>query len=143
MRFKKKNELKLILPATKNNIEVAIQTIDKFLFNNNITCKQADDIKVAVSEAFDNVVSHAYTDNNINNKIIVDADIFDNNIIITVSDKGVGIQDVAQAKTSLFTTASHDEHSGMGFTVMEQYSNAIDIKTKVGSGTKVRLTFKI
>ena len=41
------------------------------------------------------------------------------------------------------STASHDEHSGMGFTVMEQYSNAIDIKTKVGSGTKVRLTFKI
>ena len=42
---------------------------------------------------------------------------------IVVRDWGVGISDVDQARTPLFTTGS-EERAGMGFTIMESFMDA-------------------
>ena len=76
--------------------------------------------------------------------MILDAHIeTNNNLVITVADKGVGITDIVQAREPLFSTGAPDQHSGMGFTIMEQYSDSIVIKSKVGFGTKIRFVFHI
>ena len=139
-----KNEFKLILPATSDNATVAIETLSKFISNNLIFGEEASNIKVAVTEAVNNVVDHAYADNNYEfDNIILYCRLDENKLSVTVSDKGIGIDDLNKAKTPLFTTGSEFDHSGMGFTVMEQFSDSIYIVSKAGFGTKVRLTFKI
>ena len=79
-----------------------------------------------------------------NNDMILDAHIETNNkLVITVADKGVGITDIVQAREPLFSTGSPDQHSGMGFTIIEQYSDSVVIKSKVGFGTKIKFIFHI
>ena len=139
-----KNEFKLILPATSDNANVAIETLSKFISNNLIFGEVASNIKVAVAEAINNIVDHAYADNNYElDNIILYCRLDENKLSVTVSDKGIGIDDLNKAKTPLFTTGSEFEHSGMGFTIMEQFSDSIYIVSKSGVGTKVRLIFKI
>ena len=52
----------------------------------------------------------------------------DNSLEIVVKDWGVGIADVEQARTPLFTTGS-EERSGMGFTIMESFMNQLAVKS--------------
>ena len=145
MKLNRINEFKLILPAIHDNVSVAINTLDRFLCVNNIVAEQASEIKLVITEALDNVAYHAYAGNNYeDNNMILDAHIETNNkLIITVADKGVGIADIVQAREPLFSTGSPDQHSGMGFTIMEQYSDSIVIKSKVGFGTKIKFIFHI
>ena len=56
---------------------------------------------------------------------------------VTVKDKGCGIEDVAQARTPLFTTGPAGERSGMGFSVMEAFTDRMTVKSRPGKGTKV------
>ena len=145
MKLNRINEFKLILPATQDNVSVAINTLDRFLCVNNIVAEQASEIKLVITEALDNVAYHAYAGNNYeNNNMILDAHIETNNkLVITVADKGVGIADIAQAREPLFSTGDPDQHSGMGFTIIKQYSDSVVIKSKVGFGTKIRFMFHV
>ena len=139
-----KNEFKLVLPATSDNAQVAIETLSKFIANDLIFGELESNIKAAVTEAINNVVDHAYANNNYEfDNIILYCRLDENKLSVTVSDKGIGIDDLNKAKTPLFTTGSEFEHSGMGFTIMEQFSDSIYIASKSGVGTKVRLIFKI
>ena len=58
---------------------------------------------------------------------------------ITVKDKGKGIPDVALARTPLYTTDAEGERSGMGFTVMESFTDRLRVRSAVGKGTTVVL----
>ena len=46
-----------------DNANVAIETLSKFIANNLIFGEVASNIKVAVTETLNNVVDHAYADN--------------------------------------------------------------------------------
>ena len=139
-----KNEFKLVLPATSDNANVAIETLSKFIANNLIFGEVASNIKTAVAEAINNVVDHAYKGNNYKfDNIILYCRLDENKLSVTVSDKGIGIDDLNKAKTPLFTTGSEFDHSGMGFTIIEQFSDKVHIISKPGLGTKVRIDFHI
>ena len=60
-------------------------------------------------------------------------------VTIDVIDRGRGIADVAHARQPFYTTAEGEERSGMGFTVMESFMDAVDVQSAVGQGTTVRL----
>ena len=45
----------------------------------------------------------------------------------------MGIADVEQARTPLFTTGSEDR-SGMGFTIMESFMDTLRVTSKEGAG---------
>ena len=66
---------------------------------------------------------------------------------IEIADKGCGIADVKQARQPLFTTDAAGERSGMGFTIMESFTDSLKVKSKPGKGTtvtmKVRLSSRI
>ena len=61
---------------------------------------------------------------------------------IMVRDWGVGIEDVEQARTPLFTTGS-EERAGMGFTIMESFMDSVKVRSRPGKGTTVTLRRKL
>lgn len=105
------------------------------------TVEELSDIKTAVSEAVTNAIVHGYKEKA--GRIYIDAVLFsDNTVRIRIRDKGCGISDVKKAMEPLFTTAG-DDRSGLGFTVMESFTDKLSVRSAVGKGTVVTLTKKI
>ena len=59
-----------------------------------------------------------------------------------VKDWGVGIADVEQARTPLFTTGTEDR-SGMGFTIMESFMDTLKVRSTPEKGTTVTMARRI
>ena len=105
------------------------------------TLDEINDLKTAVSEAVTNVIVHAYPDTL--GKVTMTMKLFTDNVVeITVRDRGVGIVDLAQARTPLYTTGGA-ERAGMGFTIMESFTDGIKVRSAPGKGTVVVLAKKI
>lgn len=102
------------------------------------TLEQINEIKTAVSEAVTNAIVHGYRDRI--GVIYITAKICAKKLIITIRDKGCGIENINKAREPLFTTGNENERSGMGFTIMESFMDKINVKSVVGKGTKVTLT---
>jgi len=95
------------------------------------------DIKTAVSEAVTNAIIHGYE--NKEGIVTITFRSYGNEIIITVTDEGVGIEDVEQAMTPLYTSKPELERSGMGFTVMQTFMDQVEVTSSAGRGTTVEM----
>ena len=105
------------------------------------TLEEVNDVKTAVSEAVTNAIVHAYPD--CLGKVVVKLRIKEERTLeIVVRDWGVGIADVDQARTPLFTTGSEDR-SGMGFTIMESFMDTLKVRSAPGRGTTITMARKI
>ncbi len=105
------------------------------------TLDEVADIKTAVSEAVTNAIVHAYPD--VIGKVSMRLRVKEDNVLeIVVKDRGVGIADVDQARTPLFTTGS-EERSGMGFTIMESFMDTLKVRSAPGKGTTVTMARRI
>lgn len=105
------------------------------------TLDEINDLKTAVSEAVTNAIVHAYPDTL--GKVTMTMKLFADNVVeITVKDRGVGIADLAQARTPLYTTGGA-ERAGMGFTIMESFTDGMKVRSVPGKGTVVVLAKKI
>ena len=101
------------------------------------TLEEINDIKTAVSEAVTNAIVHAYPDRL--GAITLTMRLFENgHIQVQVKDKGRGIPDVDKAMEPLFTTGG-EERSGLGFSVMESFTDRLRVKSTEGKGTTVTL----
>ena len=58
-------------------------------------------------------------------------------VTLTVADKGCGIADIGLAMTPLYTTDRENERSGMGFAIMQSFSDKMKVSSKPGAGTRV------
>ena len=105
------------------------------------TLDELGDIKTAVSEAVTNAIVHAYPDEL--GRIGLRASIYDGGVLeIVVRDWGCGIPDVDKAREPLYTTGG-EERSGMGFTIMESFMDALIVRSKPGRGTVVTMKRRI
>ena len=105
------------------------------------TLNELEDIKTAVSEAVTNAIVHAYPD--CVGKIVLRLRLLDEDRFeVQVKDTGVGIPDVQQALTPLFTTGN-EERSGMGFTIMESFMDNLKVRSVPGKGTTVTMSKRI
>lgn len=101
------------------------------------TLDELGDIKTAVSEAVTNAIVHAYPDTL--GKVELKLRLYPGNELeLIVRDWGVGIPDIEQARTPLFTTGN-EERSGMGFTIMESFMDAVKVRSTPGKGTTVTM----
>ena len=66
----------------------------------------------------------------------------DNTVEVTVRDWGVGIEDLEKARTPLYTTGGA-ERAGMGFTIMESFTDGMKVRSVPGKGTTVTLRKRI
>ncbi len=105
------------------------------------TLDELADIKTAVSEAVTNAIVHAYPDRlgQVSMRLRL---LEDNKLEIRIRDRGVGIPDVDQAMTPLFTTGG-EERSGMGFTIMESFMDHLTVRSAPGRGTTVTMCKRI
>ncbi len=62
------------------------------------------------------------------------------NVRITISDKGVGIPDVAKAMEPMYTTGNPDERAGLGFAVMQSFMDRVHVSSAPGRGTRVTMS---
>lgn len=105
------------------------------------TLEEINDIKTAVSEAVTNCIVHAYPKEL--GKISMKLHRYPGDLLeIVIQDWGVGIADVDQARTPLFTTGT-EERAGMGFTIMESFMDSVKVRSTLGKGTKVVLRRRI
>ena len=105
------------------------------------TLDEIADIKTAVSEAVTNDIVHAYPDTL--GRVALRLRLLEGGVLeIQVRDRGVGIADVAQARTPLFTTGN-EERSGMGFTIMESFMDTLQVRSAPGRGTTVTMRKRI
>ncbi len=137
-----KNKMKLCLPSLSVNEGMARAAVAAF-------CSQCDpdavaiaDIKCAVSEAVTNCIVHAYRETA--GLIYITVTLYRDDIAkIEIRDRGCGIPDVKAAREPLFTTDAAGERSGMGFTVMESFTDGVRVRSKPDSGTTVTLIKKL
>ena len=105
------------------------------------TLEELGDIKTAVSEAVTNAIVHAYPD--ALGRIVIKARVLEEDVLeVTVRDWGRGIADVEQARQPLYTTGG-EERSGMGFTIMESFMDALTVRSAPGKGTRVTMRRRI
>lgn len=131
------NHMKLSFPSISANEGFSRAAICAFILPLNPTVAEVADIKTAVSEAVTNAIVHAYPTGQ--GTVYIDAKITDDRrVIIRIRDTGVGIEDVEQAMEPLFTTSS-DERAGLGFAVMQSFSDKVRVRSAVGRGTTVTL----
>ena len=136
------NEIKLTLPSYSVNEGMARATVAAFCSQLNPTAAELGDIKCAVSEAVTNCIVHAYRDRI--GEIYITVSLCENNVIrIKIKDKGCGIPDVKCARQPLYTTDREGERSGMGFTVMESFTDCLRVSSKVGKGTSIVMYKKL
>ena len=134
------NEMKLRLPAVSENESVCRSSISAFAATLDPTVEELGDIRLAVSEAVTNVIVHAYKELPAGEVgyVYISVRLYDTReISVEISDNGCGIEDVERALTPSFTTADRTERSGMGFLVMENFTDSLSVKSKVGRGTTV------
>ena len=107
------------------------------------TMDELTEVKTAVSEAVSNVAIHAYPGTSCGEMVLEFARLSKDTVMIKVTDKGVGIENIAQAMEPLFTTDEGEMCSGMGFTVMESFMDKIRVASRPGSGTTVTMIKKL
>jgi len=133
-----RNEMKLRLPSLSVNEGVARSVVAAFCAQLDPETTELADIKCVVSEAVTNCIVHGYR--NTVGLIYINVTLYESGLArIEIRDKGVGIDDVRAARQPLFTTDAAGERSGMGFTVMESFTDKIRVSSKVGKGTSVTM----
>ena len=138
---KPKNTMKVSFPSRGANEGLARMLVAAFITEADPTVEELCDIKTAVSEAVTNCIVHAYPDRI--GEIYIAASLSESNLVtIKVRDHGCGIADVQKAMEPLFTTGG-SERSGMGFTIMESFTDRLVVRSVPGKGTTVQMRKRI
>ncbi len=136
------NEMKVRLPAVSENESVARSLVSAFCAVLNPTVEELADLRCAVSEAVTNAIVHAYVHKKKEETcyFFLDVRLFsDGAVRVAITDRGCGIEDVEKARQPFFTTGKPGERCGMGFLVMESFTDECRVRSRVGVGTTVTL----
>ncbi len=143
MKKEKINEISARFSALSKNEALARIIIVGFLMPYSPSVEEIADIKTAVSEAVTNAVVHAYKGRE-EGDVYLRAHITSaGDFCVSVTDKGCGIENVEKAMEPLFTTDAENERSGMGFSIMQTFSDKFRVVSRVGKGTRVTMTRRL
>jgi stage II sporulation protein AB (anti-sigma F factor) len=137
-----RNEMTLTFSARSENEAFARITVASFVSQLDPTLEELNDLKTAVSEAVTNAIIHGY-DSDPAGKVNIEASIDGDVVSISISDNGRGIEDLDLARQPLYTSKPELERSGMGFTIMENFMDEVEVVTAVGIGTKINMLKRI
>ena len=136
------NEMKMVLLSDSRNESFARTAVTAFVAQLDPTTEELADIRTAVSEAVTNCVVHGYRGTV--GRITLEVRLYDDRSVrIAVADRGVGIEDIEKAKEPLYTTDESGERGGMGFAIMESFSDRLTVHSRPGKGTKVIMTRRL
>lgn len=130
------NRMRTEFDSDSRNEAFARYAVTAFVSRLDPDTEELADIRTAVSEAVTNSIIHGYRGKK--GKVTVTVTLHtDRSIKVTVADKGCGIPDIEQARQPLFTTDESGERGGMGFAIMESFSDSFKVRSAVGKGTTV------
>ncbi len=133
--------LKMEIESRSVNEAFARAAVSAFASQLDPTVEELSDLRTAVSEAVTNCIVHAYRESV--GKIYITACVYpDGMFSVKIRDKGCGIENVEKAMEPLFTTLG-GERAGLGFAVMESFSDRVRVRSAVGKGTAVTLYKRI
>ena len=131
------NKMSLKFESHSVNEAFARQAVGAFVAQLDPTMEELGDLKTVVSEAVTNAIVHGYRDKL--GYITITVRLFDDRTAeVKVKDNGCGIADITQARQPMFTTGD-DTRSGMGFTIMESFTDQLRVRSAIGKGTTVTL----
>ena len=133
--MEQQNHMQVLFDAKSENEGLARMVVTAFMAEMNPTLEQIADVKTAVSEAVTNAIIHGYDNEEESVSLCCDRD--GQQLVISIEDHGVGIEDIDQAMQPFYTTKRQLERSGMGFAFMEAFMDKLEVRSKVGEGTKV------
>ena len=137
--MKAKNLVKLSFYSRSVNEGFARGALAAFLAQADPTVPELADLKTAVSEAVTNCIVHAYPGGV--GLVHMSIALYEGGKVkITIADKGVGIADVKKAMEPMFTTGGPGERAGLGFAVMQSFTDKVKVASTPGKGTRVVLT---
>jgi len=127
------NHLKIEFPSLPQNVGLARVIAAAFATQLEFTLAEIEEIRVAISEAVSNCVIHAYPDKIgiIKMELTIDSD----DLVVKVTDTGIGIADIEQAKQATFST--NPERMGLGLVFIESFMNDLQIISGPSEGTTV------
>ena len=132
------NEMEIRFDSRSENEGFARVSVASFLTQLNPTVEEVADVKTAVSEAVTNAIIHGYEQRV--EKVQIHCSIENQLFTVEISDRGKGIANVEKAMEPMFTTKPEDDRSGMGFSFMEAFMDTVEVESKVGEGTSVKMT---
>lgn len=115
----------------------ASETVRKYLKELGVPVADIRRTSIAMYEGEINMVIHAD-----GGKAFVD--IYQNKVIISLEDKGKGIENIEMAMTPGYSTAQEEIRNlgfgaGMGLPNMKKYTDEMVVESTVGVGTTVRM----
>ena len=137
------NELKCTFPARSENESFARTMVCSFAAQLDPTVEDLADLRTAVSEAVTNSIVHAYRGQETGIIAVTVRLLPKGTVYIRVADKGCGIEDIEKAMTPLYTGFPAEERAGLGFTVMQSFTDSLSVRSKPGIGTVVTMRKRI
>ncbi len=139
MKFE--NFMIMEFPSKSCNEAFARSAVACFASQMDPTLEELGDIRTAVSEAVTNCIVHAYP-NGIGLIALRCRILKDNVLDIVIKDKGIGIENLEEARRPMYSTGGNDR-SGMGFTIMESFMTDFSVTSQPGKGTSVHMRRKL
>lgn len=131
------NDMRLTFLSRSANESFARAAVAAFAAQLDPAVDELADLRTAVSEAVTNAIVHAYPD--ALGQITITVGLYENGCIrVQVRDRGCGIADVGQAMQPLYTTGG-EERSGLGFSVMQSFTDRLKVRSVPGKGTTVTM----
>ena len=135
------NHMYLKFDAKSVNEGFARMAVAAFMVELNPTLEELADVKTAVSEAVTNSIVHGYPESD--GEVEILCEYLDQEIQICVSDQGIGIENIEEAMQPFYTTKPRMERSGRGFAFMEAFMDTLEVQSRLGEGTIIKMTKKI
>ena len=136
------NETELHFLSLSGNEGFARAVAAAFASQLNPSIEALSDIRTAVSEAVTNAIIHGYEQRQ-DRFDILRMTIDDDRLTVIVRDDGCGIDDIELARKPFYTSKPELERSGMGFSVMEAFMDAVSVESAPGLGTTVTMQKRI
>jgi len=127
--------MELTFLSVSENESFARSTVAAFIAQLNPTMDEVTEIKTVVSEAVTNAIIHGYN-NQTDSEISIVCEILANKEIeLIITDEGMGIENIYEAKEPLYTSKPELERSGMGFSIMDSFMDSLEIYSALDKGT--------
>ena len=139
--MKESNSTKIEFPSHSSHEAFARSAAAAFAAQLDPTLEELGDLRTAVSEAVTNAIVHAYPEDI--GPVLLRMRILEGNMLeVTVKDWGRGIEDLEKAMTPLHTTGG-EERSGMGFTIIDSFTDKLRVRSRPNKGTTVVMQKRI
>lgn len=129
------NQFRVYFQAKSENEGLARMMATAFLTQYDPVLSIVNDVKTAVSEAVTNAIIHGYEQQG--GEVELFCGYREDVLYVEVADKGEGIGDIVQAREPLYTSKPELERSGMGFTIMESFMDAVRVESGREIGTRI------